>query len=181
MEKFLADDVETAQNYLKAAEQGDAQAQYQLGLMYSGQGAEQNHAEAVIWFRKAAEQGLAASQYRLGRAYVRGLGVEQNYEEALKWLRIAAEKGDADAQFLLSGMYIKGQGVTKNFGTAYMWIAFSLSQTDPNSSSYTARVVVRDDLSRLMMDPQTAKAQRQAKNREDTRQALMKPDEDKSL
>jgi TPR repeat protein len=133
------DDVETFQNYLEAAEQGDAQA-----------------------------------QYRLGRAFARGLGVEQNYEEALKWLRKAAEKGDADAQFMLGGMYIKGQGVTKNYGTAYMWIAFALSKSDPVSTSYKARAAVRDDLSRLMMSPQIAKAQRQAKNWEDTRQALMK-------
>ena len=140
------DDVETFRNYLEAAEQGDAQA-----------------------------------QYRLGRAYARGLGVERNNEEALKWLRKAAEKGDADAQFTLGGMYIKGQGVTKNYGTAYMWIAFALSKSDPASTAYKARTAVRDDLSRLMASPQIAKAQRQAKNWEDTRQALMKPGEGKSL
>jgi TPR repeat protein len=175
-------DVETTKDYLEAAEQGDAQAQYRLGLLYSeGRGAAQNHAEAADWFRKAAEQGLAASQYRLGRAYARGLGVKQNNEEALKWLRIAAEKGDADAQFMLSGMYIKGQGVTKNYGTAYMWIVFSLSKSDPTSPSYTARAAVRDSLSRMMSNPQVANAQRQAKNREETRQALMKPGTDNSL
>ncbi|GHU34047.1 hypothetical protein AGMMS50256_27150 [Betaproteobacteria bacterium] len=178
----MEDKVETAKNYREAAERGDAQAQYQLGLLYSGgQGGAQNHAEAVAWFRKAAEQGAAASQYRLGRAYARGLGVERNIDEALKWLRKAAEKGDSDAQFMLGGMYIKGQGVTKNYGTAYMWIAFSLSKSDPTSPAYTARVAVRDGLSRLMASPQIAKAQRQAKNWEDTRQALMKPGEDKNI
>jgi TPR repeat protein len=175
------DDVETSNNYLEAAEQGDAQAQYQLGLLYSeAQGVAQNHAEALAWFRKAAEQGVAASQYRLGRAYARGLGVEQNNEEAVKWLRKAAEKGDADAQFMLGGMYIKGQGVIKNYGTAYMWIVFALSKSDPTSTGYAARVAVRDGLSRLMMSPQIAKAQRQAKNWEETRQALMNPGEDKT-
>jgi TPR repeat protein len=132
-------------------------------------------------YLEAAEQGDAQAQYRLGRAYARGLGVDQNNEEALKWLRKAAEKGDADAQFMLGGMYIKGQGVTKNYGTAYMWIAFALSKSDPTSPGYRARAAVRDDLSRMMQNPQVSKAQRQAKNWEDTRQALMKPGEGKSI
>ncbi len=42
------------------AEQGNAIAQYNLGLMYGkGQGVPQDYAEAVQWYRKAAEQGVA--------------------------------------------------------------------------------------------------------------------------
>ena len=42
----------------KVAEQGDADAQYDLGLCYySGDGVEQDKSEAVKWSRKAAEQG----------------------------------------------------------------------------------------------------------------------------
>ena len=44
-----------------AAEQGDATAQFNLGLMYdTGEGVPKNDAEAARWFRMAAEQGLAA-------------------------------------------------------------------------------------------------------------------------
>ena len=47
----------------KAAEQGDADAQYFLGEMCDlGLGVARNHAEAVFWYRKAAEQGNAAAQ-----------------------------------------------------------------------------------------------------------------------
>ena len=50
------------------ADQGDATAQYDLGLMYAkGQGVPQDYAEAVKWFRKAADQGDASAQYNLGR------------------------------------------------------------------------------------------------------------------
>jgi len=43
---------------LKAAEQGDADAQNYLGWMYShGSGVPENKVEAVKWYRKAAEQG----------------------------------------------------------------------------------------------------------------------------
>ncbi len=42
----------------KDAEHGNANAQYNLGVMYSqGLGVTQDHAEAVKWYRKAAAQG----------------------------------------------------------------------------------------------------------------------------
>ena len=53
--------------YRKAAEQGDASAQYNLGVMYeNGHGVEQDDEQAVFWYRKAAEQGYADAQYNLG-------------------------------------------------------------------------------------------------------------------
>ena len=59
----LRDDAEAVKWYSKAAEQGDANAQYNLGLMYnSGEGIPRDDAEAVKWWRKAAEKGLAAAQ-----------------------------------------------------------------------------------------------------------------------
>ena len=59
--------------YRKAAEQGDADAQYNLGVMYdAGQGVPQDYAAAVSWYRKAAEQGYAGAQYNLGVMYERG-------------------------------------------------------------------------------------------------------------
>jgi TPR repeat protein len=51
----------------KAAEQGNAEAQFNLGFMYAhGQGVPQDYAEAVRWYSKAAEQGDAESQCNLG-------------------------------------------------------------------------------------------------------------------
>ena len=56
------DDAEAVKWYSKAAEQGDATAQYNLGLMYnSGKGVPRDDAEALNWWRKAAGQGLAAA------------------------------------------------------------------------------------------------------------------------
>jgi TPR repeat protein len=54
----------------KAAEKGNAKAQYNLGWCYAnGQGVPQNYTEAVKWWRKAAEQGDASAQYNLGVCY----------------------------------------------------------------------------------------------------------------
>ena len=57
------------------AEQGDAGAQYNLGLMYDkGQGVPQDYATAVSWYRKAAEQGDAEAQFNLGLMYAQRPG-----------------------------------------------------------------------------------------------------------
>ena len=83
---------------LSAAEQGDAAAQCNLGVMYDkGEGVKQDDYEAVKWYRKAAEQGLVEAQFNLGNMYADGRGVKQDVYEAVKWFRKAAKQGDADA------------------------------------------------------------------------------------
>ena len=93
---------EAARWYRKAAEQGDADAQYNLGFSYNlGLGVSQDYTEAVKWYRKAAEQGHADAQYNLGCCYGLGQGVPQSFSEAVKWFRKAAELGHAGAIELL--------------------------------------------------------------------------------
>jgi TPR repeat protein len=83
--------------YRKAAEQGEAQAQFNLGwLYYTGQGVTQDYRQAADWFRKAAEQGFAKAQYNLGLMYGTGQGVTQDYIEAHKWWNIAGGGGNSD-------------------------------------------------------------------------------------
>ena len=77
----------------KAAEQGDADAQNNLGVMYiRGEGVTQDSAEAGQWYRQAAEQGHARAQYNLGVMYIRGEGVTQDSAEAARWYRQARNK-----------------------------------------------------------------------------------------
>ncbi|MEZ8274090.1 tetratricopeptide repeat protein, partial [Vibrio splendidus] len=60
------DDKEAVSWYRKAAEQGYARAQNNLGIMYDeGRGVSQGDKEAVYWYRKAAEQGYARAQNNL--------------------------------------------------------------------------------------------------------------------
>ena len=76
------------------AEQGEADAQYNLGdCYYNGNGVEQSYSKAAKWYRLAAEQGHAKAQYNLGVCYAFGDGVEQSYTEAVKWYKKAAEQG----------------------------------------------------------------------------------------
>ena len=81
--------------YITAAEQGHADAQNNLGEMYSkGQGVPQDYAEAVRWYRLAAEQGYAPAQNNLGAAYQLGDGVLQDNVMAHMWYNIASANGD---------------------------------------------------------------------------------------
>ncbi|HHF3870996.1 TPA: tetratricopeptide repeat protein, partial [Haemophilus influenzae] len=101
--------------WLPLAEQGNAKAQYNLGVMYgNGRGVKQDYFKAVNWYRKAAEQGHADAQLNLGYMYEKGRGVKQDDFEAVKWYRQAAEQGHADAQFNLGNMYAKGLGVKQD-------------------------------------------------------------------
>ena len=86
----------------KAAEQGDAQAQFNLGNCYAkGEGVNKNLKEAAYWYRKAAEQDLAEAQFTLGRCYYNGYGIDKDFKEATYWYRKAAEQGLAKAQAAL--------------------------------------------------------------------------------
>ena len=81
------------------SEYGDADAQFNLGLMYAqGDGVQQDYVEATEWFRKAAVQGDSDAQFNLGLMYQRADGVPQDLVEAAHWYRRAAEQADAKAE-----------------------------------------------------------------------------------
>ncbi|HHF6569470.1 TPA: tetratricopeptide repeat protein [Haemophilus influenzae] len=82
--------------WLPMAEQGDANVQFNLGVMYAkGQGVKQDDFEAVKWFRKAAEQGHAKAQAILGFSYLLGeRGVQVNKSLAKEWFGKACDNGE---------------------------------------------------------------------------------------
>ena len=108
--------------YRRAAEQGDAEAQFKLGVSYAnGEGVGEDDGEAAKWYRKAAEQGHAEAQFKLGVSYGNGWGVAKDEQEAAKWYRKAAEQGHAEAQFKLGVRYANGEGVREDDGEAVKW------------------------------------------------------------
>ena len=97
------------------AEQGDAEAQYNLGHRYAdGLGVAQDDAEAVRWYRLAADQGYTSAQYNLGHRYADDLGVAQDDAEAVRLFRLAADQGHTSAQHNLGVMYANGRGVPED-------------------------------------------------------------------
>ena len=80
--------------FRKAAQQGDAIAQFNLGGMYEhGKGVPQDYGETLKWFQKAAEQDYFMAQFKLGAMYENGRGVAQNYVMAHMWYNLAGLLG----------------------------------------------------------------------------------------
>jgi len=84
---------------LKAkADQGDAFAQYALGLQYlTTPGVEETDQLAASWIRRSAEQGFLEAQVALADLYRKGQGLPQDLFQAYVWSSIAALRGDAYA------------------------------------------------------------------------------------
>jgi len=92
------DDAAAVSWYQKAADQGYALAQVNLGLMYvNGHGVSQDYTAAASWFQKAADQDFADAQNKLGLMYANGWGVQQDYVAAHMWFNLAAAGGLREA------------------------------------------------------------------------------------
>jgi len=97
--------------YKKAAEQGNAHSQHNLGgLFFNGHGVAQNYLKAVVWVKKAAEQGYVDAQGRLTLMFDQSQGVPQNDELAARYYKIAAKQGEIARKFL-GQYYLLGCGV----------------------------------------------------------------------
>ena len=84
-----------------SANQGNSDAQYNLGQLYeTGKTVSQSYSEALRWYRLSANQG---------------------HSDATKWFRLAADQGNIEAQFQLGLMYATGEGVYKNYLDARKW------------------------------------------------------------
>jgi len=90
----------------KAAEKGNAEAQFELGRIYgNADGVPQDYPTAVDWLEKAAEQNHARAQESLGSMYANGVGVKQDFSNARNWYMKAARNGLGSAQYLVATMY----------------------------------------------------------------------------
>ena len=92
-EEKMADDLEAAKWYRKAAEKNNPEATLSVGVCYDlGKGVEKNLQEAVKWYRKAADLGNGAAMWNLGRCYEKGEGVEKSIDQAVYWYKKGADK-----------------------------------------------------------------------------------------
>ncbi|MGD8590454.1 MAG: tetratricopeptide repeat protein [Chromatiales bacterium] len=90
----------------KAAEKGNAEAQFELGRIYgNGDGVPQDYQVAIAWLEKAATQNHAKAQESLGSIYANGVGVKQDFSTARSWYMQAARNGSGSAQYLMATMF----------------------------------------------------------------------------
>lgn len=88
--------------YQKAAEQGLAEAQFNLAHLMVTE--EISAVAAAEWMRKAADQGMTDAEYLMGIIYAEGIGLDVDHSQARLWLQKAAAKGHAEAKRLLKEM-----------------------------------------------------------------------------
>jgi len=81
--------------YTKAAHQGDAISQYNLGVMYKdGKGVNIDRSKAIFWLEKASNQGLSEAQYLTGLYYLflqkdTRLYIDGTYWMTAYWINLA--------------------------------------------------------------------------------------------
>jgi len=97
------------------AEQGNLDAQYNLGILYeNGQGVAKDYKQAFFWYKKVANQGYPNAQNKIGVMYAEGKGVERDYPQAAHWLRNAADQDVPAAQSTLALLLESGVGVAED-------------------------------------------------------------------
>ena len=111
-----------------AAEQGNSDAQFNLGLIYAnGRGVPKDDAEVVKWYRLAAEQGHADAQNSLGVAYANGAGVLKDEAEAIKWFRLASSNGNDFARLNLADRYANAEHILVPHSKVVAYALFNLA------------------------------------------------------
>jgi TPR repeat protein len=149
------DDTQAVKWFKKAADLGDADAQWEVGFAYDrGQGLPQDKDLAESWYRRAAasyqneaERGEAASQSRLAAMYQAGEGVPRDAAKAEEWYGKAAasygkaaEKGSVHAQHSLGDIYNNGIGVPKDHAQAAFWFRKAAEQGDDGAQYALGRM-----------------------------------------
>lgn len=150
----LADDLQdgfqafSAGNYEEAmrlwhplAEKNNADAQYNLGIMYmKGLGVEQNDKRALIWFKRAAALEHDDAMYNLGVLYMQGSGVVRSPKDALYWWQQSASRGNPFAQYNLGVLYAYGTAVAQNTDQAIYWWERAARQGQPEAQQALHRM-----------------------------------------
>lgn len=117
--------------FTKAAAQGDAAAQSNLGYMYAtGTGVDADDVIAASWYRKAAQSGLPRAQAALALFYEKGRGVEADQAEALRWYQTAAQSGLPAAQIRLGQLQATDKVDITDAQQAAQWVAMAAGAGD---------------------------------------------------
>lgn len=111
--------VRVAQQLIRLAHTGDAQAQYHLGMLYwIGWGVDQDRSTALQLLQAAAGAGSGSAAFHLGVAYDNGKGVAKSYYRAFYWHSKAALLGCVKSMHCVGSFYYWSQGVEQDYTKA---------------------------------------------------------------
>ena len=127
--------------FIKAANLGDATAQYYIGFMYyTGIGKNKSNKVAYSWFVKSAKQGNSSAEYMLGKIYFRGDARPKDYKEAYMWFMKSAKQNNETAQFMVGKCNEFGFGIYKNIEEAKKWYKRACKKGEPKSCAALKRL-----------------------------------------
>ena len=135
---------------IKQAEQGNSEAQYQLGkLYYSGENVKKNYRVAFEWYKKAAESGHVLAQRMVAEMLLEGSQeIKKNRKLAFYWMQCAAMQDDTIALERLGDMYAKGEGCAKDQNKAIEWYEKSAFKNNPIAQCKLGEIFLPVDLKR---------------------------------
>lgn len=126
---------------LAAANKGDVEAQYQVGMKYfNGEEVQADQKLAQQWLKIAAEHNHAQAQYRLATIAELGLMGAKNETEAFQWYLKAANQGDAKAQFKVAQAYQSGTGIAQDQLQAQQWLQKAAQAKHPLAQATLAKL-----------------------------------------
>ncbi|CAB4380940.1 unnamed protein product [Rhizophagus irregularis] len=118
-EKINCEEKSIFELHLKSAEEGDSNAQIELGKCYFfGKGVDKNHNKAFEWYLKSANKGNHIAENELGKLYY---FIDKNFDKTFEWYMKSAEGGNSDGQYNLGFCYHCGIGCKKNIEKAGYW------------------------------------------------------------
>lgn len=134
---------EAVERFRKAAEQGYADSQYNLGVLYAeGKGVEQNKIKAGEWFAKAAIKGHPDAALDYGIMVFRGDGVKKDEKVGAEWLLVSAKRGNPVAQNRVARLYATGRVFPLDPAEAMKWhiLARQGGRSDAWLDDFTAKL-----------------------------------------
>lgn len=125
---------QNAQQYQKAAAEGDLNSQYELAVCYKkGTGIPKDEKKAVEWCQKAASRGHIKAAILFSFWLQTGDAVEKDEKQALHYIRIAATAKDGTGQYELGYALLNGLGIEKDPTDAIKWLKKSAKQKNPRA------------------------------------------------
>ncbi len=126
------DKVKAYEYWIRAAGEGEASAQYHLGLAYHiGEEVKQDYKKALNWYKKAAAQNFPMALNNLGVLFAKGLGVDRDSRLALKYYYRGALGGNEIAMRNIGDSYRHGLGgLRRDPIRAYFWLSLSIKYGD---------------------------------------------------
>lgn len=146
-----------AEDFLPAADHGDAKSQYLLAQMYhyGCSGVASDHVQALVWYTASEVRGfpdagwnrvrvskglspaeIAEAEFLIGNMYEDSNRVPHDPREAATWYRKAARGGHAGAQLRLGTMHTTGKGLPVDLVKAYAWLNVAARQGNKDAKQH---------------------------------------------